>query len=53
MLAGWASAVDDAVLVAQRRRRLHDVLRQAGVGEAFLAYLRRFAGMVEGGRPGR
>ena len=31
MLAGWASAVDDAVLVAQRRRRLHDVLRQAGV----------------------
>ena len=31
MLAGRASAVDDAVLVAQRRRRLHDVLRQAGV----------------------
>ena len=25
-----ATTVDDAVLVAQRRRRLHDVLRQAG-----------------------
>ncbi len=30
-----------------------DHLRQAGVGEAFLDYLGRFPGMVEGGRPPR